>query len=165
MNQVETDTLLKTIYYRSPVGNLRITGGGKGISSVHFTDTFKALEQAEPLLLECVTQLDEYFTGMRKSFSLKFDLQGTDFQKKVWTELLKIPYGKTISYQELARRLGDGKVIRAAASANGANPVAIIIPCHRVIGSNGDLVGYAGGLHRKKWLLGFENGLKQTSLF
>jgi methylated-DNA-[protein]-cysteine S-methyltransferase len=100
--------------------------------------------------------LDEYFLGHRESFSIPLDLQGTDFQKRVWAELLKIPYGTTISYKELAIRLGDIKCIRAAGTANGANPVSIIVPCHRVIGSDGSLVGYGGGLWRKRWLLEHE---------
>jgi methylated-DNA-[protein]-cysteine S-methyltransferase len=103
-----------------------------------------------------IQQLEEYFSGSRKEFDIPLDLQGTDFQKKVWTELLKIPYGTTISYKELAIRLGDLKCIRAAGTANGANPVSIIVPCHRVIGSDASLVGYGGGLWRKKWLLEHE---------
>jgi methylated-DNA-[protein]-cysteine S-methyltransferase len=101
--------------------------------------------------------MDEYFNGNRKTFDLPLDLQGTDFQKKVWLELQKIPFGKTISYKELSLRLGDIKAIRAVAAANGANPVSIIVPCHRVIGSNGSLTGYAGGLWRKQWLLDHES--------
>jgi methylated-DNA-[protein]-cysteine S-methyltransferase len=104
------------------------------------------------------SQLNEYFSRKRKVFDLEIDLQGTDFQKQVWMELLKIPYGKTISYKELALRLGNHGVIRAAGAANGANPVSIIVPCHRVIGSDGSLTGYAGGLWRKKWLLELEAG-------
>lgn len=104
------------------------------------------------------TQLDEYFAGKRTSFDLPLDLQGTEFQLKVWNELLKIPYGKTISYKELSLRLGNLLAIRAAGAANGANPISIIVPCHRVIGSDGSLTGYAGGLWRKKWLLELESG-------
>lgn len=101
-------------------------------------------------------QLEEYFEGKRVEFDLPLDLQGTDFQKRVWNELLTIPYGKTVSYKELSIRLGDVRAIRAVAAANGANPVSIIVPCHRVIGSDGSLTGYAGGLWRKRWLLDFE---------
>ena len=151
------------------MGNLRILATEAGISAVGFyEEEIPAKDESRQdglFLADCVRQLDEYFQGNRKVFSVPFDLQGTDFQKKVWTELLNIPFGKTISYIELARRLGDEKVIRAAGSANGKNPVAILIPCHRVIGSNGELVGYAGGLQRKQWLLEFESGARQTSLF
>ena len=111
-----------------------------------------------PVTEQTVNQLQEYFLRKRLIFELPLSPDGTEFYNKVWHELLNIPFGKTISYLELARRLGDEKVIRAAASANGKNPVAIIIPCHRVIGSNGSLTGYAGGLWRKQWLLDFESG-------
>ena len=112
-----------------------------------------------------ITQLTEYFEGTRTSFDLKLAPDGTDFQKRVWKQLQEIPFAKTTSYQKMANALGDPKVIRAAASANGKNPIAIIIPCHRVIGSDGSLTGYASGLHRKKWLLDHENPVKQQSLF
>lgn len=105
-------------------------------------------------------QLDEYFGGRCGEFNLPLDLQGTEFQKRVWAELQKIPFGKTVTYKELALRLGDVKAIRAVGTANGANPVSLIVPCHRVIGSDGSLVGYGGGLWRKKWLLQHEGALK-----
>jgi methylated-DNA-[protein]-cysteine S-methyltransferase len=114
---------------------------------------------------DVLIQLTEYFKGTRTEFSLKLAPQGTDFQKRVWKQLQEIPFGKTTSYQKMANELGDPKVIRAAASANGKNPISIIIPCHRVIGSDGSLTGYASGLHRKKWLLDHENPVKQQSLF
>ena len=110
------------------------------------------------------SQLKEYFKGKRKEFDLPLEIEGTDFHKKVWNELLKIPYGKTISYKELAIRLGHEKVIRAAAKANGANPLPIVIPCHRVIGSDGSLVGYGGGLKIKEKLLSIE-GILEPDLF
>ena len=109
-------------------------------------------------------QLKEYFSGERKQFDLPLEIEGTEFQKRVWNELLKIPYGRTISYKELAVRLGDEKVIRAAASANGANPLPVVIPCHRVIGSDGSLIGYGGGLEIKEKLLVLE-GSRQSDLF
>ena len=109
-------------------------------------------------------QLKEYFSGERKHFDLPLEIEGTEFQKRVWDELLKIPYGKTISYKQLAVRLGDEKVIRAAASANGANPLAVVVPCHRVIGSDGSLIGYGGGLEIKEKLLVLE-GSRQKDLF
>ena len=116
-------------------------------------------------LKKCVQQLDEYFTGNRKEFELTLSPKGTEFQGKVWTELLKVPFGKTRSYLEQSKKLGDVKAIRAVASANGRNPISIIIPCHRIIGSDGSLTGYAGGIWRKKWLLEHESGNKQQSLF
>ncbi|MBM4174812.1 MAG: methylated-DNA--[protein]-cysteine S-methyltransferase [Ignavibacteria bacterium] len=144
-------------YYNSPIGLTKITASENGINSVDFIE-----EQAEkglrthPILDECVTQLDEYFKGKRKEFTVKLNHDGTEFQKKVWNELLKISFGKTVSYLELAKSLGDVKAIRAVGKANSKNKIAIIIPCHRVIGSNGNLTGYAGGLWRKEWLLKHE---------
>ena len=110
-------------------------------------------------------QLKEYFQGKRTSFNLLLNPQGTKFQKLVWKGLSTIPYGKTISYLAQSKKIGDIKAVRAVAAANGKNPISIIIPCHRVIGSDGSLTGYAGGVWRKKWLLDFENPLKQLSLF
>jgi methylated-DNA-[protein]-cysteine S-methyltransferase len=116
-------------------------------------------------LKEAVSQLKDYFDGKRTDFTFKLNPKGTDFQQKVWQELLNIPFGKTINYLDLAKKLGDPKVIRAAASANGKNPLWIVVPCHRVIGTDGSLTGYAGGLWRKKWLLEHENPTNQQSLF
>ena len=117
------------------------------------------------VLEDAIHQFREYFEGKRRKFDLTLNPEGTSFQKKVWELLQEIPYGKTISYLELSKRLGNPKAIRAAAAANGKNPLWIIVPCHRVIGSNGDLTGYAGGLHRKKWLLEHESPAKQMALF
>ena len=135
-------------------------------------NTITVLEQDEPeskiipdVLIDAAYQLNEYFEGKRQNFDLLLNPEGTEFQKKVWSLLSEIPYGKTLSYLELSRRLGDVKAIRAVASANGKNPLWIIIPCHRVIGSDGSLTGYAGGLHRKKWLLNHESPSRQQSLF
>jgi methylated-DNA-[protein]-cysteine S-methyltransferase len=114
---------------------------------------------------EAVSQLNEYFDGLRKTFTFTLNPKGTDFQQKVWQALLEIPYGKTMSYLELSKKLGDVKAIRAVAAANGKNPIWIVVPCHRVIGSDGSLTGYAGGLWRKQWLLEHENPVKQESLF
>lgn len=152
-------------YLNSPIGPLSIYGDDLGISQVVFQESNIASERIPNNLIEAVTQLTEYFEGKRNEFNLQLNPKGNDFQKKVWQELLEIPFGKTTSYQEMANKLGDPKVIRAAASANGKNPIAIIIPCHRVIGSDGSLTGYAGGLHRKKWLLEHENPVKQGELF
>ncbi|HRD44260.1 MAG TPA: methylated-DNA--[protein]-cysteine S-methyltransferase, partial [Ferruginibacter sp.] len=108
------------------------------------------------VLRECIRQLDDYFSGQTMQFHFPIQQQGTDFQQKVWAELTRVSAGKTISYLELSKRLGNTKTIRAAGTANGKNNIAIAVPCHRVIGSNGSLVGYAGGLWRKKWLLNHE---------
>ena len=151
-------------YIPSPLGILEITGSHGSVFSVSFMDE-PVKETAVPRSLkDCAVQLEEYFTGKRKQFDLKLLPNGTTFQRHVWDELLLIPYRKTISYLQLARQLGDEKSIRAVAAANGKNPIGIIIPCHRVIGSNNDLVGYAGGLWRKQWLLEFESG-QQTLPF
>lgn len=149
----------------TPIGALSIYGDDSGISEVVFQESNIDSEKIPNNLKEAVTQLTEYFEGKRNQFNLQLNPKGTDFQKKVWQQLLEIPFGKTTSYQEMANKLGDPKVIRAAASANGKNPIAIIIPCHRVIGSDGSLTGYAGGLHRKKWLLEHESPVKQGELF
>ena len=146
-------------YYASPIGNIRITCTATYITEVHFLDkneTLPATEVIPPVLQQCLEELIEYFQGQRKKFEVPVHQQGTVFQERVWNELLNIPFGKTISYLTLAKRLGDPKAIRAAASTNGKNNIAIIVPCHRVIGTNNDLVGYGGGLWRKKWLLELE---------
>ena len=150
----------------SPLGWAKIEGDLEGLRSISILDQ-KPLEINEiPELLEdAAYQLREYFEGSRQQFDLELNPQGTEFQLRVWKELKSIPYGKQISYLELSKKLGDVKAIRAVAAANGKNPLWIVIPCHRVIGSNGDLVGYAGGLHRKKWLLNHESPAKQGSLF
>lgn len=149
-----------TTYYHSPVGLLKIAGTADYISKVSFHDTSQKSEgnkkQMPPMIINCVEQLIQYFNGQRRQFELPLHQQGTPFQQSVWSELIQIPYGKTISYLELARRTGDTKATRAVANANGKNDIAIIIPCHRVIGSNQTLVGYGGGLWRKKWLLELE---------
>jgi methylated-DNA-[protein]-cysteine S-methyltransferase len=148
-------------YYQSPIGLLKIAGNDQFISETSFVDKIERpptdkRRQLPPLVIQCLEELIQYFHGERKSFTLPINQTGSSFQQKVWNELMGIPFGKTISYLELSRRLGDSKAIRAAAAANGRNNVAIIVPCHRVIGSNNKLVGYAGGLWRKKWLLEHE---------
>ncbi|HEX9894089.1 MAG TPA: methylated-DNA--[protein]-cysteine S-methyltransferase [Gemmatimonadales bacterium] len=147
----------------SPVGPLRLTSEGAGLTGVYLSpDRYAPREFSEsargesPVLIEAARQLDGYFAGQRQAFELPLAPAGTEFQHRVWTGLLRIPYGQTISYLELARRLGDERAVRAVGAANGRNPVSIIIPCHRVVGSNGSLVGYGGGLERKRWLLRHE---------
>ncbi|SDS46419.1 methylated-DNA--[protein]-cysteine S-methyltransferase [Winogradskyella sediminis] len=157
---------LQTCYIETPLGHAKISGNEDGIVSISIIDTLEDLTNPIPEpLLDGVTQLKEYFYGNRSVFNLKLNPKGTIFQKKVWNALANIPFGKTISYLQLSKQLGDTKAIRAVASANGKNPLWIIIPCHRVIGSDGSLTGYAGGLYRKQWLLNHESEHKQQSLF
>lgn len=152
-------------YLETPIGTLEITGSHAVIFSVTFVDEKHTGPSKVPVSLkQCVKQLNEYFSGKRKKFELQLQPNGTTFQRHVWDELLNIPYGKTVSYLHIAHQLGDEKKIRAAASANGKNPIAIIIPCHRVIGSNAELVGYSGGLWRKQWLLDHESGQQSLNL-
>ena len=139
---------------KSPLGYTKIVGDEEGVSSVVVLNSEEKTTDIIPVELEdCVIQLNEYFAGDRTLFDLKLNPEGTTFQKQVWNALQTIPYGKTLSYLELSKQLGDVKAIRAVANANGKNPLWIIVPCHRVIGSDGSLTGYAGGLHRKQWLL------------
>ena len=155
---------METAIIKTPLGFAKIEGNEKGISSITVLE--KEETTAIPEILEdAVYQLQEYFEGSRKEFQLDLNPEGTEFQKRVWDALEKIPFGKTLSYLEVAKQVGDVKAIRAVAAANGKNPLWIVIPCHRVIGSNGDLTGYAGGLHRKRWLLAHESPVKQQSLF
>lgn len=162
-----------TDIYHSPIGLLKIKVVDDAITNISFLDELPAIEQevkhlnVPAIINECKNQLDEYFAGKRKSFNLPVKTTGTDFQQKVWGLLCSIPYGKTISYLELSKLFGNTKAIRAVAAANGKNPVALIIPCHRVIGNDGKLVGYAGKLWRKQWLLELERAIvnNQQSLF
>jgi methylated-DNA-[protein]-cysteine S-methyltransferase len=147
-------------YYRSPIGVLKIKSIPGFISDILFYADDPAKEQPAATTVEndltvtnCIQQLDEYFAGKRKQFDLPLKQTGTDFQQHVWAELLNIPYGQTISYLELSKKISNIKAIRACGTANGRNHLAILVPCHRVIGSNGKLVGYSGELWRKKWLL------------
>ncbi|WP_072303806.1 methylated-DNA--[protein]-cysteine S-methyltransferase [Cellulophaga fucicola] len=156
---------METAYIKTPLGIAKIEGDEDGLSVISVLDDAEVTTVIPEVLEDAVYQLQEYFSGERTTFSIELNPEGTDFQKKVWNGLLEIPYGKTCSYLELSKVLGDPKAIRAVAAANGKNPLWIIIPCHRVIGSNGSLTGYAGGLHRKKWLLEHESPAKQTSLF
>ena len=153
-------------YYTSPVGELLIESDDDKIITINFLKDSTLDEIRTPVIEQCIAELDEYFFAGRKFFSVELDLRGSEFQKKVWNELLTIPYGKTISYEELAIRIGNIKSIRAVGLANGQNPIAIIVPCHRVIGKSGSLVGYGGGLENKEWLLFHEGArLRQLPLF
>ena len=141
-------------YYKTPIGIAEIVGNEKGIQSISLlNDDIASSTDIPAPLQDCVTQLAEYFDGTRSEFDLTLNPKGTDFQQKVWKELLNIPFGKTRTYLEQTKQLGDPKAIRAVASANGKNPIGIVIPCHRVIGSDGSLTGYAGGLALKAKLL------------
>jgi methylated-DNA-[protein]-cysteine S-methyltransferase len=143
--------------YSSPVGWLEVCSSEKGLVSVIFKEKKEGTQTHIPHHLEEVLkQLDEYFKGTRKEFSLDIDWQGTEFQKKVWREVQKIPFGRTASYGGIARSIGNPGSVRAVGNANGKNRVPIIVPCHRVIGSDGKLVGFGGGLWRKEWLLRHE---------
>jgi methylated-DNA-[protein]-cysteine S-methyltransferase len=152
-------------YIQTPLGIAKIVGDEKGIASISVLDEGIISTRIPLVLLVAVTQLKEYFEGKRHDFSFKMNPKGTDFQQKVWKALSEIPYGKTRTYLEQSKVLGDVKAIRAVASANGKNPLWIVVPCHRVIGKDGSLTSYAGGLWRKKWLLEHENPTNQQRLF
>lgn len=156
---------MKTAFIESPLGITKIVGDEHGISEIAVLNEGKKTAKIPKELQSCAIQLREYFEGQRNHFDFKLNPQGTDFQQKVWQELLNIPFGKTISYLDLSKKLGDVNAIRAVASANGKNPLWIVVPCHRVIGTDGSLTGYAGGLWRKKWLLEHESPSQQQSLF
>lgn len=148
------------MYYSSihtPIGKLMINANEFGITSVLFSDReSEEIVNKNSLINSCENQLNEYFLGVRKDFDLKLEIKGTLFQNQVWKELEKISFGKTCSYLDIAKKMNNVGSIRAVGTANGSNQHAIILPCHRVIGSDGKLTGYAGGLWRKKWLLDHE---------
>ncbi|MFN8454426.1 MAG: methylated-DNA--[protein]-cysteine S-methyltransferase [Anaerolineae bacterium] len=161
----------KTIYH-SAIGPLEIVGIETAIHQINFLDTKSEEIETEqsnlpPVIIECINQLEAYFRGEQREFSLPLEPKGTEFQQSVWRQLLAIPYGSTISYLDIARQLRNEKAIRAVGAANGQNPIVIVIPCHRVIGSNGQLTGYGGGLWRKAWLLQHEKQFSspQMALF
>jgi methylated-DNA-[protein]-cysteine S-methyltransferase len=156
---------METAYIKTPLGIASITGDENGISVISISDEGQISTTIPVPLQEAVLQLNDYFEGNRTNFTFKLNPSGTEFQQKVWKGLLEIPFGKTCSYMNLSKKLGDVKAIRAVASANGKNPLWIVVPCHRVIGTDGSLTGYAGGLWRKKWLLEHENPTTQQSLF
>jgi methylated-DNA-[protein]-cysteine S-methyltransferase len=152
-------------FLKSPLGITKIVGDANGISEISVSDEGEVSVSIPKELEQAVIQLQDYFEGKRNDFHLKLNPKGTEFQQRVWQELLNIPFGKTLSYLELSKKLGDVKAIRAVAAANGKNPLWIVVPCHRVIGADGSLTGYAGGLGRKKWLLEHENPTNQQILF
>jgi len=156
---------MESVNIQTPLGIAKLEGDKNGIAAL------SVVEEGLPSIIipfyfqEAVTQINAYFSGERKEFDLVLNPKGTDFQKEVWKSLQTIPYGKTSTYLDQSKLLGNVKAIRAVAAANGKNPLWIIIPCHRVIGSDGSLTGYAGGLWRKKWLLEHESPSHQQSLF
>ena len=151
-------------YYESPLGLIKIGGTDSYITELSFLDNSNQLEYGIPgvsdLLHQCTEQLIEYFQGRRKVFEIPVHQEGTEFQKNVWNELLQIPFGKTMSYLDLSKQIGDPKAVRAVANSNGKNKIMLLVPCHRVIGTDRTLVGYAGGMQRKKWLLQHEFRIK-----
>ncbi|MDD8020203.1 MAG: methylated-DNA--[protein]-cysteine S-methyltransferase [Acidobacteriota bacterium] len=163
------------IYYHSPLGTLELSGGEKGLETCGFLrknqlkispgEMKTSLKEAPEALARAWRELDDYFHGKRRSFSLKLSLQGTGFQKRVWQQLKKIPYGETRTYGEIAAACGKPKAARAVGQANHQNSLVIIIPCHRVIGSDGSLVGFGGGLWRKKWLLAHEKKMQEKKSY
>jgi AraC family transcriptional regulator of adaptative response/methylated-DNA-[protein]-cysteine methyltransferase len=175
----ETGKIIKSTTISTPLGNMVACAIPQGICLLEFEDRPDLDKQLKSLNTELhleiapgdnkhfptlQNQLDEYFNRDRTEFDLTLKMVGTDFQKKVWSELLKIPYGKSMSYMDLTVKLGDKKAIRAVASANGANKIAILIPCHRIVGSDGRMVGYAGGVSRKNRLLSLESGQVMMTL-
>jgi methylated-DNA-[protein]-cysteine S-methyltransferase len=154
--------MISYCYHQSPVGSLLLVSAGAALTQINFPSNGRPVEakpewqRNEQPMREVIRQLHGYFSGELESFDLELSPQGTPFQQRVWKELLKIPYGETISYGELARRIGNPNASRAVGLANGSNPIPIIIPCHRVIGSNGKLTGYGGGLPIKERLLALE---------
>ena len=146
-------------YYKSPIGLIEVGGTEDAVTSLFFVEERRPDVTSNAVCAEAVRQLAEYFDGTREDFELPLELTGTEFQRQVWVELTAIPFGQTVSYGDLARAIGKPTAVRAVGAANGDNPVSIIVPCHRVIGSDGGLTGYGGGLERKEWLLRHEGGL------
>lgn len=143
----------------SPIGTLELTSEANSLVELSFVDgaeSVKPQPKQSGILSQAVAQLNEYFDGKRRAFDLPLSPEGTAFQKEVWKSLGKIPYGQTITYGKLSEQLGNPKAIRAVGTANGSNPIPIIIPCHRVVGSGQKLTGYSGGIERKRWLLWHE---------
>ena len=157
---------MQTVYFKSKLGAIKISGDLNGLESIRIDEgTFQKIKSIPTCFENCILEIKEYLDGKRKEFTFSMKPKGTEFQTKVWSILTKIPFGKTKSYLEQSKALGNVKAIRAVAMANGKNPLWIVIPCHRVIASDRSLTGYAGGVWRKKWLLAHENPLKQHTLF
>lgn len=151
--------VVNKIYYSSPIGMVEIAGNEYEVTSIIFAEGKGISDGIPEVLKNAYNQLDEYFNGKRKVFDLKLSLDGTEFQRKVWRELMNIPYGETLTYKDIANKLGNINAVRAVGNANGKNPISIVVPCHRVIGSSGELTGYSGGLERKAWLIEHEKNI------
>ncbi len=164
---IRKQNLLKmTANLSTPLGICKITGDEDGISEIKILDKDEELSNSVPkVLIPAANQMTAYFKGELKEFNIPLNPKGTSFQKQVWLALNQIPYGETRSYLQISKEIGNVKAIRAVAAANGKNPLWIVTPCHRVIGSDGSLTGYAGGLWRKKYLLDLENPPIQQELF
>jgi methylated-DNA-[protein]-cysteine S-methyltransferase len=160
--------MLYTKIEPSPIGALRLISNGDALTELWLPGSFadaEAVGATDPILIEAASQLRAYFDGQLRRFELPLAPHGTPFQQRVWQALLDIPYGRTCSYGEIAAMINAPGKARAVGAANGSNPIAIIIPCHRVIGTHGDLVGYGGGLDTKRWLLELESGVATLPLF
>jgi methylated-DNA-[protein]-cysteine S-methyltransferase len=169
---VNTDQTVYQAYLASEIGTLAIAGTEDYITSVEFVEPNQGYSngiraEIPQAVRDCINQFEEYFNGDRREFSVRLEPEGTEFQKRVWRQLSTIPYGTTTTYLDIAKAVGNEKAVRAVGAANGQNPISIIVPCHRVIGSDGKLTGYGGGLWRKEWLLKHEGGLhgQQLTLF
>ncbi len=149
-----------TCYYQTKIGRIKIAQEGDAIVEINVTESEKESEKETPLIKKTIKELEEYFEGKRKFFDIPISIKGTEFQEKVWEALLRIPYGETKSYEDIAKMIGCPKGARAVGMANHNNKIIIIIPCHRVIGKNGKLIGYAGGLPVKEKLLQIESNYK-----
>jgi methylated-DNA-[protein]-cysteine S-methyltransferase len=159
------DRIISRLGYLSPLGWLELQATEHGLAAILFSDIPVEGKDESPFLLACKQDLDAFFAGNTTPFSVPLDMEGTDFQKRVWAELIAIPFGETVSYLHIAQKLGDPNSTRAVGNANGKNPIPILVPCHRVIGAGGSLVGYSGGMEKKKWLLEFERNLTKKDLF
>ncbi len=152
--------------YKSPIGVIEIVGSEEVVSSIMFVEWDEIINtvnyETPKVLVDCFNQLDEYFKGERHVFTFSYNFEGTEFQKTVWNALTTIPYAETGSYKDIAVAIKNEKSVRAVGTANGKNRLSIVIPCHRIIGSNGKLTGYAGGLWRKEWLLQHEKSFKKV---
>ena len=157
---------MNALEMKSPIGTLTLVADGDALVGVYM-ETYEpppAERRSTPVLERAAKQLREYFAGERETFELELKPHGTEFQRAVWNALIEIPFGKTVSYAQIAKRIGRPKAVRAVGAANGSNPISLIIPCHRVIGANGSLTGYGGGLPRKQWLLAHENRQRELTL-
>lgn len=152
-------------YYKSPLGLLSITANELAITGLHFVESKDEKEKVNGVIKDCLQQLSEYFNRERYDFNLLVEQEGTELQKRVWRELSKIPYGMTMSYLNMARKIKNRTLSRAVGNASGKNNILIIVPCHRLVGSNGSLTGYSGGIENKRWLLEFEKEAVEPKLF